>query len=74
MPQPIRANLVALAALQQAFPHQNAKKLAELLGMPIATAGGAVRKAREHKNWWREDWVDEVVGILVADRYGERAE
>lgn len=24
--------------------------------------------------WWREDWVEEVVGAVVADRYGEQAQ
>ena len=24
--------------------------------------------------WWREDWVDEVIGLLVAEQYGDQAQ
>lgn len=70
-----RTMLVAYAAMRHAFPAvRHGKISAELLGYEDhAAAVMRLRKAREVAAWWREEWVDEVVGALVADRYEERA-
>lgn len=69
-----RARLVALAAMRSAFRVARVKDLAVLIGFeePVKAVSN-LRKARTTNNWWRDEWVDDVVGALVADRYGDQA-
>ncbi len=68
-----RGRHVALAALLEAYPEARRASLARCCGYPAPRAGqAAVITARKSK-WWNEIWVDETVGALVADQYGERA-
>lgn len=69
-----RARYVALAALMEAFPEAPKTGLARTLAFPTpkAAAGNLSHQARKCL-WWREEFVDEVVGALVAEQYGEQA-
>jgi hypothetical protein len=72
--QPSRARHIAFAALQVAFPDATQRTLARLCGYPTPAAGAANLFHARRARWWSEDPVDEVVGVLVDDSYGERAE
>ena len=56
-----------------AFPDARRAGLGQCCGYPAPRAAQAgvfhARKAR----WWSDHMVDEVLGAVVADRYGERA-
>jgi hypothetical protein len=69
----IRARLIAYDALMTAFPDARRAGLGECLafGTP-RSAQGQVVTSRKLK-WWSEIAVDEIVGALVADQYGEQA-
>jgi hypothetical protein len=68
----LHARHVAMDALCRAFPDARRAGLGRCCGYgtPRAAQAGviAARKAR----WWSDIHVDEVVGALVADRYGEQ--
>lgn len=68
-----RARIVAFAGLIEAFPDINKRAAARGCGFAHPAAAPAklidVRQAR----WWDEARVDEVVGALVAEHYGDRA-
>lgn len=70
-----RARHVAFAALIDVFPDARKAGLARCCGYgtPDAAFGNLKNQFRGKSRWWNEDWVDEVVGALVADQYGERA-
>ena len=56
-----------------AFPEARRAGLARCCGYATPRAGQA-HVIQAHKlAWWRDEHVDEVVGVLVADRYGEQA-
>lgn len=73
MGQPSRARCLAMHALMTTFPDARRESIARCCGLrkreTIHAIVGAARKA----SWWREEWVDEVVGALVAHQYGEQA-
>lgn len=69
----LRSRHIALIALRLVYPKANWIGLGRCLGYWANTsAQGAMIAARKSK-WWREIYVDEVVGALVADQYGEQA-
>ncbi|PWJ88415.1 hypothetical protein C8D77_111138 [Mesorhizobium loti] len=70
-----RGRHLAFAALIEAFPEARKMGVARCCGYGKGMAAapsnlGTFRKS----SWWREDWIDEIVGALVADQYGEAAE
>lgn len=71
--QSSRARHVALDALLAVYPEANRTHLARCLGHRDPRNGmGHLISARKAR-WWSDMAVDEVVGALVGDRYGERA-
>lgn len=73
MRQTSRARHVAYAALCEAFPEARKLSLARLTGHATPAAAKPSLNSAMKAAWWRDDWVEEVVGALVADQYGERA-
>lgn len=68
-----RARAIAYAALLEVFPGCAKRTPAYNLGYFGAhEANDRLAKARK-SGWWRDDWLDDVVGALVADRYGAQA-
>lgn len=71
-----RARHVAMEALRIAYPKAKRAPLALCLGYRTTAEGKAplamINMARKTK-WWREEYVDEIVGTLVASRYGEQS-
>lgn len=68
-----RARHVAFAALIDAYPGVSRVGLARCLGYRNPKNGLAQVYLARRAQWWNEDHVDEVVGALVADLYGEQA-
>ncbi|RWG55860.1 MAG: hypothetical protein EOQ64_15460 [Mesorhizobium sp.] len=70
----MRARHVAMEALIIAFPDARRVGLGKCLayGTP-RSAQGQVIGAKKGK-WWSDDHVDEIVGALVAEQYGEQAQ
>ncbi|SFV31230.1 hypothetical protein SAMN05216456_1275 [Devosia crocina] len=68
-----RARLIALASLREIFPKARYDQLGRMLN--FASPKRAVNDLAEaqHGAAWRDDWIDEVVGGLVSQQYGERA-
>lgn len=73
MRQTSRARHVAFAALIEIFPEARRESLARLVGYPTPRAGTAALGMARKTGWWNDDLVDEVVGSLVGDQYGEQA-
>jgi hypothetical protein len=66
MRQPSRARNVALQALIELFPDANRRVLGRCLGYAKpATATTTLGMARK-STWWRDEWVDEVVGAVLG--------
>jgi hypothetical protein len=61
-----RARFLAFAGVLAVFPECRQTALGRLLGIPssekIKWNFGQARSAK----WWREDWVDKVVGVILA--------
>lgn len=68
-----RARILALEALAEAFPGARKTRLAELVGFAKPAAHGVVLRHARSATWWNEAHVDEIVGELVKDEYGEWA-
>lgn len=68
-----RARHVAFEALLAAFPDASRIGLARCLGYRNARNGLSQVYLARRCQWWREDHVDEVLGVLVAGQYGEQA-
>lgn len=68
-----RVELVAFAALAEAFPGAQRSAIAELLGLEPSWEPQSSLDRAQRQAWWREDLINEVVGVLVAPFYGERA-
>ena len=68
-----RARNIALVALKEAFPTARAAALATCLKFAVPRQGSSIMLNTRKNHWWREDWIDEIVGALVAPEYGERA-
>ncbi|KQV27873.1 hypothetical protein ASC97_05790 [Rhizobium sp. Root1203] len=68
-----RALHVAFDALLCLYPTYGSTRLAIRLGyLKPANATAALASAKL-QFWWNDCHVDEVIGALVADQYGERA-
>ncbi|MES0071879.1 hypothetical protein [Mesorhizobium sp. M0058] len=65
-----RGRHIAFAALIEAFPEARKMGVARCCGYGkgVASALGNLGTYRK-TSWWREDWIDEIVGVLVADQY-----
>ncbi|ODN71198.1 hypothetical protein [Methylobrevis pamukkalensis] len=57
-----------------AYPEAHRSGLGRCLGYPVPRAALAGLHHARLAGWWREDLVDEVLGAVVADRYGEQSE
>lgn len=68
-----RGRHVAFAALIEVFPEARRIGMARCCGYRSFGSATANLPTFRKQEWWREDWVDEVVGALVADQYGEQA-
>ncbi|MBB4199084.1 hypothetical protein CCR94_16430 [Rhodoblastus sphagnicola] len=60
-----RARTIAFVALREALPDLRVVAIERMLGLARGSASN-VQKYRASASWWREDWVDEVVGAIVA--------
>ncbi len=69
----IRARHVAYAALSEVYKKAGRSALAEKLGYAIPRNCMIQTIRARNQQWWNDVWVDEVVGALVADEYGEQA-
>jgi len=72
MRQPSRARAVAMAALIEVFPDARRIGIARCCGLVTPANVSPILAAARAAKWWRDDWVEEVVGLLVADSYGEQ--
>lgn len=70
-----RGRHLAFAALIEAFPEARKIGIARCCGYGrgMGSAPGNLPTYRKTA-WWRDDWVDEIVGAVVADQYGEQAQ
>lgn len=77
-----RARLHAAAAFSEAAPHLGWARIAELIDGPAPLAlprkranalSGAVRDAHR-ASWWRDNVVEQIIGLLTAGQYGEQAQ
>lgn len=68
-----RARALAYAALAEVFPDQRMATTAVQMSYPSANHAAAALHSARATSWWNEAWLDDVVGALVADRYGARA-
>jgi hypothetical protein len=75
-PPPIKAKSVAILALEAAFPEMSrAAVISAARGLGAKNGKSALWNARvlqRDAKWWNELWVDEIVGVLVADQYEAR--
>jgi hypothetical protein len=73
--QQSRGRHVAFAALIEAFPDARRIGIARCCGYRSGMGSAASNLPTFRKTtWWREDWVEEVIGLLVAEQYGEQAQ
>jgi hypothetical protein len=68
-----KARLVALAVLHEVSDGASYIGLARLLRFDDPTQASALLGNARKAKWWSEALIDEIVGELVADTYGERA-
>lgn len=70
-----RGRHVALASLIEAFPEARKASLARCCGyQPVSRSAAASNLTQFRRGkWWNEDWIDEIVGALVADQYEDAA-
>lgn len=67
------ARHIAMEALVIAFPDARRAGLGRCCGYPVPRAAQAGVFHAKRTRWWSDDLVDEVVGAVVAERYGEQA-
>lgn len=72
-PDTRRARHVAFEALSILYPSYGSIRLGIRLGYSDPSNASARVSDAKRLLWWSEDHVDEVVGALVAELYGERA-
>lgn len=72
-PDPRRARHVAFDALSVLYPDYGSIRLGIRLGYTDPSNASARVGMAKTGQWWDETHVDEVIGALVADQYGERA-
>lgn len=68
-----KARLVALAVLHDVSDGASYIGIARLLRFDNPTQASALLGNARRANWWSETLVDEIVGELVAENYGDRA-
>jgi hypothetical protein len=68
MRQPSRARSIAMHALMEVFPDARRESIARCCGLPKTNTIHATVGMARKSAWWREDWVDEVIGSLI-DRF-----
>ncbi|CAN7307818.1 hypothetical protein LJR231_001592 [Phyllobacterium sp. LjRoot231] len=73
-PETLRARHYALDALTAVFPEARKIGLSKCLGYKTPKAGTTHVYISKRTPWWREEFTDEVVGVLVAEQYGEQAQ
>ncbi|WEX10317.1 hypothetical protein [Chelativorans sp. AA-79] len=66
-----RGRHIALAALVEAFPDARRTGLARSCGYRTPASAVSNLTNFRKQSWWREAWVDEVVGELVSEQYAE---
>lgn len=69
-----RGRHIAFAALIEAFPDARRMGIARCCGYRAIGSAAANLPTYRKTSWWVEDWVDEVVGAVVAEHYGEQAQ
>lgn len=72
--QQSRARNIAMQALMNVFPDARRQGLARCCGYPTPATGTTTLNMARKASWWREVWVDEVIGALAADQYGDQAQ
>lgn len=70
----LRGRHVAYAALCEAFDGANKRGIARCLGYPIPSGAASGLISARKARWWDDGHVDEIVGALVAELYGEQSE
>lgn len=68
-----RARHVAYASLRDAFPEASPGAIASAIGFAKPTHARSQLNQARTLSWWREEYVDEVVGELVSGQYGAQA-
>lgn len=68
-----RARHLAMEALVMAFPDARRAGLGLCCGYPVPRAAQAGVFHARRTRWWRDELVDEVLGAVVAEQYGEQA-
>ncbi len=63
----LRCRAIAMEALCLAFPTARRPGLARCVGYPKAAAFHGWLASAKRASWWREEWVDEVVGALIGE-------
>lgn len=71
--QTSRARHIAFVALCEVFPEAKKASLARLTGYPKPPHYDQLVRAARKAAWWNDAHVDEVVGALAAETYGEQA-
>ncbi|BCH11993.1 hypothetical protein MesoLj131c_62510 [Mesorhizobium sp. 131-3-5] len=70
-----RGRHIAFAALVDAFPDARRISIARCCGYGSGMGSAASNLPTYRKTaWWREAWIDEIVGAVVADQYGDQAQ
>ncbi len=72
--QQSRGRHIAFSALCEVFPEASKRRLARLTGYAKPETWSPIVQSAKRAGWWRDEWVDEVVGVLVADQYGDQAQ
>ncbi len=70
---PVRAKHIAFEAIQVAYPGWSPVRLGFQLNYRTPREARADVNRAKMKQWWSDVVVDSVVGALVADQYGDRA-
>ncbi|MRX32831.1 hypothetical protein [Aminobacter sp. MDW-2] len=69
-----RSRHMAVVALMEVFPDAPKRGLARCCGYGAPKGLASSLKYARSQPWWSDDLIDEVVGALVADQYGEQSE
>lgn len=67
------ARAYVYAGLRAAYPECTTDVLGRLAGYSAGSAARGALIICRQSDAWCDEWVDEIVGALVADDYGERA-
>lgn len=69
-----RRRYIALEALAILFPSMSSTRLALHLSFDRPSSASGLIATAKKREWWCDTDVDHVIGTLVADQYGERAQ